>query len=138
LAEDNPVNQLLVVSLLRRKECQVTAVETGVDALRAYQDGAFDLILMDVQMPEMDGLTATQRIRAAEAPGQRIPIIALTAGVMKNDREKCIDAGMDDYVSKPFKINEFFGKIDSVMSQRQLGALATVVGVETAAEPVPV
>ena len=138
LAEDNPVNQLLVVSLLRKKDCHVTAVETGVDALRAYQESAFDLILMDVQMPDMDGLTATQRIRAAEVPGKRIPIIALTAGVMKNDREKCIEAGMDDYVSKPFKISEFFTKIDSVVSQRQVGVFAAAVGLTTPEHPVSV
>jgi signal transduction histidine kinase/ActR/RegA family two-component response regulator len=124
LAEDNIVNQLLVVSLLRRNGCQVTAVENGVEALRAYRERTFDLILMDVQMPEMDGLTATERIRASEGPGKRIPIIALTAGVMKNDREKCIAAGMDDYVSKPFKVDEFFAKIDSVVTQRQVGVSA--------------
>ena len=124
LAEDNIVNQLLAVSLLRRNGCQVTAVENGVEALRTYREKTFDLILMDVQMPEMDGLTATERIRASEGPGKRIPIIALTAGVMKNDREKCIAAGMDDYVSKPFKVDELFAKIDSVVTQRQVGVFA--------------
>ena len=124
LAEDNRVNQLLAVSLLRRSGCQVTADENGVEALRAYREKTFDLILMDVQMPEMDGLTATERIRASEGPGKRIPIIALTAGVMKNDREKCIAAGMDDYVSKPFKVDELFAKIDSVVTQRQVGVSA--------------
>ncbi len=117
LAEDNPINQRLVISLLHRKGCRVTAVENGVQALQAFEGSAFDLILMDLQMPEMDGLATAQLIRKREKPGQRVPITALTAGAMKGDREKCIAAGMDDYITKPFKAEELLAKIDSVGSR---------------------
>ena len=117
LAEDNPVNRRLVVSLLHRKACEVTAVENGLQAVHACRERTFDVILMDVQMPEMDGLIATQHIRQGEQPGRRVPIVALTAGAMKGDREKCIAAGMDDYVPKPFKADELLAKIDYIATR---------------------
>ena len=120
--EDNPVNQRLVVSLLHHANAAAghRGRENGLKALRAFGEGTFDMILMDVQMPDMDGLTAAQRIRQGEKPGQRVAIIALTAGAMKGDREKCITAGMDDYLTKPFKADELFAKIDSIASRQSV------------------
>jgi two-component system CheB/CheR fusion protein len=120
LAEDNQVNRRLVVSLLRQNACEVVAVENGLQALHACQRSAFDVILMDVQMAEMDGLTAATRIREGEVSGRRIPIVALTASAMKGDREKCLAAGMDDYLPKPFNANELLAKIESIVSRGAL------------------
>ena len=102
LAEDNKVNQILAVALLAKKGHQVDIAVNGIEAVEMVEAGAYDLVLMDVQMPEMDGLEATRAIRASEEGTERhIPIIAMTARAMKGDRERCLDAGMDDYVSKP-------------------------------------
>jgi CheY-like chemotaxis protein len=107
VAEDNPVNQKLVVSLLRKLGHETTVAGNGSEALSALERAAFDLVLMDVQMPEMDGLEATARIRARErVVGGHLPIVALTAHALKGDRERCLEAGMDDYVSKPIKPEE--------------------------------
>ena len=102
LAEDNPVNQRLALRLLEKMGHRITLVDNGQDALERTTAGAFDLVLMDVQMPELDGLTATRRIRQWEAAnGGHVPIIAMTARAMQGDRERCLEAGMDDYLSKP-------------------------------------
>ena len=102
LAEDNAVNQRVVVRLLEKQKHQMTVTNDGAQALAAFDRGTFDLVLMDVQMPEMDGFEATRLIREREAgSGKRTPIVAMTAHAMKGDRERCIAAGMDDYVSKP-------------------------------------
>jgi CheY-like chemotaxis protein len=107
LAEDNPVNQQLAVRLLQKMGHTVVLSVNGREALRALEKEAFDLILMDVQMPEMDGFAATAAIREQEMTTSRhIPIIAMTARAMKGDREKCLEAGMDDYVSKPIHRKE--------------------------------
>jgi signal transduction histidine kinase/AmiR/NasT family two-component response regulator len=127
LAEDNPVNRRLVVNLLRRKDCEVIAVDDGLQAVHACREGDFDLILMDVQMPQMDGLTAAQRIRSEEQPGGRVPIIALTAGAMKGDREKCIAAGMDDYLPKPFNAEQLFETMEAVTRPRESGNIVGAV-----------
>ena len=104
LAEDGLANQKLAVGLLKRWGHSVTVVENGADAVDAWADGDFDVILMDVQMPVMDGLEATQAIRAKEVGRNRhVPIVAVTAHAMAGDREKCLSAGMDGYVTKPFK-----------------------------------
>jgi two-component system, sensor histidine kinase and response regulator len=107
LAEDDPVNTLVAVSMLRRMGCTVTPVSDGAKALAALETQDFDLILMDVQMPVMDGFEAVRAIRAREEARQgvaRIPVIALTASAMKGDRELALAAGMDDYVSKPVDV----------------------------------
>lgn len=107
LAEDNLVNQKLVMSLLEKNGHQVTVVADGYQAVTALQQNDFDLILMDVQMPGMDGLSATRSIRnKEEKTGGHIPIIAMTAHAMKGDRESCLNAGMDDYVAKPISKDE--------------------------------
>ncbi len=101
VAEDNSINQLVVVSLLSHLGCTVDVAADGRDAVRRWSAGHYDLILMDCQMPEMDGLEATRVIREGEADGSRIPIVALTANAMTEDRAACLAAGMDDHISKP-------------------------------------
>jgi signal transduction histidine kinase/ActR/RegA family two-component response regulator len=105
VAEDNPVNQQLAARVLEREGFQVEIAADGSEALERLAASPFDLILMDVQMPRMDGLEATIAIRRSErASGERIPIIAMTAHAMKGDRERCLQAGMDDYIAKPITI----------------------------------
>ncbi len=116
LAEDNKVNQLLAVRMLERRGHAVAVAGNGREVLAALDGGPVDLVLMDVQMPVMDGFAATAAIRARErAGGRRVPIIALTAHAMKGDRERCIDAGMDGYVSKPLHANELFEAISQAV-----------------------
>jgi two-component system sensor histidine kinase/response regulator len=104
LAEDNIVNQRVAVRILEKEGYDVTVASNGVEALNAVQERDFDLVLMDVQMPEMGGFEATGRIREKERPGgPRLPIIAMTAHAMTGDRERCLAAGMDDYISKPVR-----------------------------------
>lgn len=102
VVEDNPVNRTIAVRLLAREGCEVDAVESGREAVEACQGCEYDLVLMDVHMPDMDGYEATRRIRARESPGRRTPIVAVTASSTQGDRERCLEAGMDDFVSKPF------------------------------------
>ncbi len=116
LAEDNPVNQQLAVKLLQKHGHSVVVANNGREALAALEKEKFQLVLMDVQMPEMGGLEATEAIRAQEkVTGAHIPIIAMTAHAMKGDREKCLEAGMDGYVSKPIKVKELLDAIDAVI-----------------------
>jgi len=118
LAEDNRVNQKLAVRLLEKRGHEVTVVENGMEVLRSIEKGAPDLILMDVQMPELDGIQATAAIRESEQKsGKHIPIIALTARAMSGDRERCEAAGMDGYVSKPLQSEIFFAVIEEVFSK---------------------
>jgi len=128
LVEDNSVNQLLAKRLLQNLGHQPTLAENGVEALAHLEAGAiFDLIFMDVQMPEMDGFEATRRIRAQEAQagqGVHMPIIAMTAHAMQGDRERCLEAGMDGYVSKPISRADFIAEISRVMNLAWSGALA--------------
>src|SRR5262245_29864570 len=102
LAEDNPVNQRLAASLLERRGHKVSIAVNGREAVDAVARAKFDVVLMDVQMPEMGGFEATAAIRASErGTGTRQPIVAMTAHAMKGDRERCLAAGMDDYLTKP-------------------------------------
>ena len=145
LAEDNAVNQRLALKLLEKRGHTAVVVANGKEALAAYAAERFDLILIDVQMPEMDGFAATRAIRdhearASSAPDQRaaagshIPIVAMTAHAMKGDRERCLEAGMDSYISKPLNPQQLYEIIESVITP---GAAAKNVAVAAeAAEPV--
>jgi CheY-like chemotaxis protein len=114
LAEDNAVNQKLAKRLLEKMGHHVTLAANGEEAVRAHAVAAFDLILMDVQMPEMNGFEATARIREREKmTGERVPIVALTAHAIQGDRQRCLAAGMDDYLSKPLSANALAEKIES-------------------------
>jgi two-component system sensor histidine kinase/response regulator len=115
LAEDNAVNQKLMLHILEKRGYSVTIAGDGVRALEAWKRESFDLVLMDVQMPEMGGFEATRRIREMEAPtGRHLPIIALTAHAMKGDRERCLEAGMDDYLPKPIQQKALFEAIERI------------------------
>ena len=119
LAEDNAVNQLLARRLLEQAGHRVAAVSNGREALDLLEREAFDVILMDIQMPELDGLAATAAIRAAErGTGRRQPIIAMTAHALKGDRERCIDAGMDGYISKPITPTQLHAVISDIVGVR--------------------
>ena len=113
LAEDNPINQKLAIVLLQKAGYSVDAVDNGIQALEKVKTNQYTLVLMDVQMPDMDGFEATQQIRTWEQNnGQHIPIIAMTAHAMSGDRDRCLDAGMDDYVTKPLEPRVLFNAID--------------------------
>ena len=101
LAEDNPVNQMVAVKMLERLGCRVDVANDGAEALALADARPYDLIFMDLQMPRLDGLEATRRIRAGAGRSARAPIVAMTANALPGDRERCIDAGMSDYVPKP-------------------------------------
>jgi two-component system sensor histidine kinase/response regulator len=119
LAEDNLVNQRLAVRLLEKRGHRVVVAATGLEALKALEKESFDLVLMDVQMPEMDGLEATAIIREKEkGTGRRQPVVALTAHAMKGDREKCIEGGMDGYLSKPIRPQELDQLLEIYMARR--------------------
>ncbi|NLY02577.1 MAG: response regulator [Rhodopirellula sp.] len=114
LAEDNAVNQKLAVRLLEKRGHRLVLVDNGAEAVAAFQREAFDIVLMDVQMPLMDGFAATRAIRETEQGTDRhVRIVAMTAYAMKGDRERCLEVGMDDYVSKPLRPEELFRAVES-------------------------
>ena len=115
VAEDNEVNQMVVGELLRRLGCWADLVDNGHAAVLAVAGGGYDLVLMDCQMPTMDGFAATAAIRLAEDPGRRLPVIALTANAIKGDRERCMAAGMDDYLTKPIDARALAAKLAAWM-----------------------
>jgi CheY-like chemotaxis protein len=123
VAEDNPTNQKVALMILKRLGFRAEAVSSGVEAIHALESMPFDLVLMDVQMPELDGFSATRIIRESEAGhGRRIPIIAMTAHAMRGDREMCLEAGMDDYIAKPVQPAELARVIDRVLAARRVEA----------------
>lgn len=111
LVDDTPVNQIVAAGLLRRFGYEVTSATNGVEALRHFRDGAFAAILMDLQMPEMDGIEATRRIRELEgtAKARPVPIIAMTANCREEDRRNCFAVGMTAFLGKPFEPDELAG-----------------------------
>jgi PAS domain S-box-containing protein len=141
LAEDNPVNQILVSRLLERRGYHVVVAENGREALAALDRQPFDLALMDIQMPEMDGFEATQAIRLRETDtGHHLPIIALTAHAMKGDRERCLEGGMDDYVPKPIRPQDLYRIIEDQLSLSRGKTLTRPAGEEIASgdrDPAP-
>ena len=132
VAEDNTVNQLVARRMLERHGCLTDVAATGKAAVEAARDGAYDLILMDCEMPEMDGFDAARTIREAErGTSRRVPIVAITANTLRGDRERCLAAGMDDYLSKPVTTDAL-----DAMVVRWLGAARPAPAV-VAAAPAP-
>ena len=118
LAEDSLFNQRLAIGVLEQEGHTVVVANNGLEAIEAVQSGRFNVVLMDVQMSEMDGLEATAAIRKWEAEvGGHIPIIAMTAHAMKGDRELCLEAGMDGYIPKPVRANELFAALRGVLAK---------------------
>jgi len=109
LAEDNPVNQQVAATMLRKRGHQVDIVVNGRDAVNAVAEKDYDLVLMDIQMPELDGVSATKEIRSS---GSSLPIIAMTAHALAGDRERCLVAGMTGYIAKPFRPHELFATVE--------------------------
>jgi two-component system sensor histidine kinase/response regulator len=119
LVEDGIINQKLAIRLLEKKGHRVTVANNGKEALLALEENSFDLVLMDLQMPEMGGLEATAKIRAKESrTGKHIPIVAMTAHALRGDEDRCIQAGMDGYVSKPIQPDRLWDVIDTVLADR--------------------
>ncbi|HYM07335.1 MAG TPA: ATP-binding protein [Terriglobales bacterium] len=122
LVEDNVVNQKLAVNLLAKQGHRVTVAKNGHEALAASDQHRFDIVLMDVQMPEMDGFEATRAIRAREqGTAGHLPIIAITAHAMKGDCDRCLEAGMDGYISKPINTSALFHAIERAMAVAPAG-----------------
>jgi CheY-like chemotaxis protein len=115
LAEDNAVNQRVAARMIEKLGHQVEVANNGVQAVEKFQQKAFDLVLMDVQMPEMDGFQATAAIRKLELrQGKHTPIIAMTAHALPGDRERCLEARMDGYIAKPVHVDDLFREIERV------------------------
>jgi len=117
LAEDNVVNQKLALRLLSQMGYRADVAANGLEVLQAVKRQPYDVILMDVQMPEMDGLEATRQLCADYPAGRRPRIIAMTANAMQGDREMCLEAGMDDYLSKPIRVEELVVALSQVPSR---------------------
>lgn len=120
LVEDNAVNQLVATDFLESKKCKVTAVVNGQEALDVLVNGVFDLVLMDMQIPVMDGYTAIERIRGSNQQISSLPIIALTAHTAQGEQDKCINAGADEYLSKPYTASALYTKIATLLSAKLL------------------
>jgi signal transduction histidine kinase/ligand-binding sensor domain-containing protein/DNA-binding response OmpR family regulator len=131
LVEDNAVNQKIAATYLKRLGCEVEIAPDGEQAVHAFSANRYDLVLMDMQMPVMDGLEATRRIRAAEPVGRRTPIVALTADAMQGARERCLEAGADDYLTKPLELSrlkeavERFAKSEAALNAAPQGSRAS-------------
>jgi CheY-like chemotaxis protein len=118
VAEDNLINQKIVRIMLQKAGCEVVAVDDGHKAVEALQANPFDLVLMDLHMPQLDGLQATRQIRAFESKVKEVPIIALTASAFTDDRDRCLAAGMNDFITKPIKLDYLLEKC-SFWARRQ-------------------
>jgi signal transduction histidine kinase/CheY-like chemotaxis protein len=114
LAEDNPVNRLVALRLLEKLGCRADAVNDGVQALQALEEKVYDLVLLDIQMPEMDGFSVVEELRAGRRAtlNRRTPVIAITAHAMKGDQQRCLDAGMNDYLAKPIHVAQLADRLD--------------------------
>jgi two-component system sensor histidine kinase/response regulator len=122
LAEDGAVNQEVAVGLLKLRGHRVEVAENGRDAVAAIERQPFDVVLMDLEMPEMDGLEAAAAIRAKErVSGGHVPIVAMTAHAVKGFRERCLEAGMDDYITKPINPEELFRAVEAAAADGSEG-----------------
>jgi len=122
LVDDTPMNLALATKILARKGHDVFAVESGQKALAAFQQETFDVVLMDMQMPGMDGLETTRQIRELESaknPAAAVPIIAMTANDMESDKQRCFDAGMDGFITKPLAIKEVIPNIEKIIAEKR-------------------
>lgn len=118
LAEDNKVNQMIAIKMLEKNGFKIDAVDNGHEAIEALKQGGYDLVLMDCQMPELDGFQATRAIRSATDAGfANIPIIAMTANAMVGDRQRCLEAGMDEYLTKPVRANDLIQMIHRMVGK---------------------
>jgi len=117
LAEDNVVNQKLAMRLLQQMGYRADLASNGIEAIECVQRQIYDVVLMDVQMPEMDGLEAARRITARGNPGERPRIVAMTANAMQGDREECLAAGMDDYLTKPIRVERLVESLNQVRAR---------------------
>ncbi len=125
LVEDNEISQKTLSQLLNFKDCGVTIAANGKQAVEAFSKRAYDLILMDVQMPEMDGLDATRIIRGLErGTGRRIPIVAITGYALEGDKERCLKAGMDGYLAKPVGMDDLFRVVEEFLEKAPEAALS--------------
>ena len=139
LAEDNEFNRLLIERVLRTLNCEVDSAPTGREAVRKFHQGKYDLVLMDCHMPDLDGLEATRQIRAVEGPNRRVPILAVTAGTVPGVRQACLQAGMDDFLAKPFSLSTLRRKASHWLSMplpAHTSSNARSPAVESAKHPV--
>jgi len=139
VAEDNPLNQRVIMKMLQKLGYQARAVVNGREAITALSDGAYDLVFMDCQMPELDGYEATRRIRDSDAKIAHIPIVGVTAHVLPGDREKCLAAGMNDYLGKPVLIGHLSAAIEKWAARPKLDAARSTgrEGVPEIVAPIP-
>jgi CheY-like chemotaxis protein len=117
LAEDNVVNQKLALRILQQMGYRADLASNGIEAIESVERQTYDVVLMDVQMPEMDGLEASRRITAKWSPDERPRIVAMTANAMQGDREMCLAAGMDDYVTKPIRVDQLVEALTNVAAR---------------------
>ncbi len=129
LVEDNEINQLVMQNMLTRKGYEISIENNGENAVRALQQAHYDLVIMDCMMPVMDGFTATRTIRCGELANidPDIPVLALTGLSAPNDREKCLQAGMDAYISKPIRADELFAGITALLGRQEEGHVSASV-----------
>ncbi len=122
VVEDIPANQMLMLAILQRFGYDVTTAKDGKDALRKIDEQSFDIVLMDCQLPELDGYETTRYIRQRETTCSRMPIVGVTAHAMVGDREKCLAAGMDDYLSKPIQLDDLEALLEKWLSSPRRNA----------------